>query len=307
MIKIMMGVAAAAMLLAACGQKTADNQKVDGPAMSAAAAPGNCRGRHQADHRGGSGPTPGASSYTEDQARAAIEKAGYSELGPLNQNANGLWQGEATKDGKKVSVSIGLQRRDHRALGLGTSFSSKSHHAQDNHHEQDDHPGCSTATPRPSTRSRIWKRVASTTTRSASSPTTRRTGMTVTNMPAPNATARWATATVTAKTMSPRAPARGPPRGVYSGAVRGLLAGLGMLAIPGLGPVVAAGLAGGDGRGRGGWRRRWRGYRRSARRAEGSWPHRRGSQRLCRGGSVAAAPWSASRRMTTKSPRSRKS
>ncbi len=105
MIKIMMGVAAAAMLLAACGQKTADNQKVDGPAMSAVAAPGNVAVDTKPT-TGESGPTPGASSYTEDQARAAIEKAGYSELGPLNQNANGLWQGEATKDGKKVSVSI---------------------------------------------------------------------------------------------------------------------------------------------------------------------------------------------------------
>jgi hypothetical protein len=105
MTKLMMGVAAAAMLVAACGQKTADNEKVDGPAMSTAAAPGNVAVDTKPT-TGESGPTPGASSYTEDQARAAIEKAGYSELGPLNQNANGLWQGEATKDGKKVNVSI---------------------------------------------------------------------------------------------------------------------------------------------------------------------------------------------------------
>ena len=38
--------------------------------------------------------------------------------------------------------------------------------------------------------------------------------------------------------------------GVVGGGA-GLLAGLGLLAIPGLGPVVAAGLAGGNGRGRG--------------------------------------------------------
>lgn len=105
MLKPMMTAALAALLLAACGQKNADQEKVDGPAVSVAAAPTNVA----VDTRpttGETGPTPGASSYTADQARMAIEKAGYTDLGPLNQNANGLWQGEAMKDGKKVSVSI---------------------------------------------------------------------------------------------------------------------------------------------------------------------------------------------------------
>ncbi|MEH0196518.1 hypothetical protein V7S57_10995 [Caulobacter sp. CCNWLY153] len=105
MLKTTIGVALAAMLLAACGQKSADHEKVEGPAVSAPAAPGNAA-VDTAPTTGETGPTPGASSYTADQARAAIEKAGYSELGPLNQNANGLWQGKATKDGRKVNVSI---------------------------------------------------------------------------------------------------------------------------------------------------------------------------------------------------------
>ena len=105
MIKSMMGVAAAAMLLAACGQNNADHDKVEGPAVSAAEAPTNVAVDTKPTTQE-SGPTPGASSYTADQARAAIEKAGYTELGPLNQNTNGVWQGNATKDGKKVSVSI---------------------------------------------------------------------------------------------------------------------------------------------------------------------------------------------------------
>lgn len=103
--RTMIGVALAAMLLAACGQKDADHENVEGPAVSAAAAPTNVA-VDTAPTSGESGPTPGASSYTADQARVALEKAGYTELGPLNQNTNGLWQGEATKDGKKVSVSI---------------------------------------------------------------------------------------------------------------------------------------------------------------------------------------------------------
>jgi hypothetical protein len=105
MLKPLMGVALAAMLMAACGQKNADHDKVEGPAVSTAQAPTNVA-VDTAPTTGESGPTPGASSYTADQARAAIEKAGYTQLGRLNQNANGVWQGEATKDGKKVSVSI---------------------------------------------------------------------------------------------------------------------------------------------------------------------------------------------------------
>lgn len=105
MSRSMMCVALAAMLLVACGQNNADHEKVEGPAVSTAAAPTNAA-VDTAPTTGESGPTPGANSYTADQARSAIEKAGYTELGPLNQNANGVWQGQATKDGKKVSVSI---------------------------------------------------------------------------------------------------------------------------------------------------------------------------------------------------------
>lgn len=105
MLRPMMCVAVAAMLLAACGQKNADHENVEGPAVSVAAAPTNVAVDTKPT-TGESGPTPGASSYTADQARMAIEKAGYTNLGPLNQNANGLWQGEAMKDGKKVNVSI---------------------------------------------------------------------------------------------------------------------------------------------------------------------------------------------------------
>lgn len=105
MLRPMMGVALAAMLLAACGQKNADHDKIEGPAVSAAAAPTNVAVDTKPT-TAESGPTPGANSYTADQARMAIEKAGYANLGPLNQNANGLWQGQAMKDGKKVSVSI---------------------------------------------------------------------------------------------------------------------------------------------------------------------------------------------------------
>jgi len=50
--------------------------------------------------------TPGANSFTEAQARSAIEAAGYTNVSSLTQNPEGLWQGKASKSGKETSVSV---------------------------------------------------------------------------------------------------------------------------------------------------------------------------------------------------------
>lgn len=105
MMKPLIVAAAAASLLAACGQKTETADKTEGPAVSTSEAPRNTA-VDTTPTTGDAGPTPGASSYTEGQAKGAIESAGYTGVGPLTQNANGLWQGKATKDGKEVSVSV---------------------------------------------------------------------------------------------------------------------------------------------------------------------------------------------------------
>ncbi|WP_369062008.1 hypothetical protein ABOZ73_07490 [Caulobacter sp. 73W] len=104
MLKPIMGVALAALMLAACGQKT-ETENVDGPAVSASQEPRN-EAVDTTPNSGEAGPTPGANSYTADQARAALEKAGYTDISVLNQNENGLWQAAAVKDGKSVNVSI---------------------------------------------------------------------------------------------------------------------------------------------------------------------------------------------------------
>lgn len=105
MLKPLITLAAAASLLAACGQKTESGDKTEGPAVSTSEAPRN-PAVDTTPTTGDAGPTPGASSYTEAQAKSAIESAGYTAVGPLTQNANGLWQGKATKDGKETSVSV---------------------------------------------------------------------------------------------------------------------------------------------------------------------------------------------------------
>lgn len=102
MIRTLTAVASAAMLLAACGEKAADNTA--GPAVAAGTA-----GNEAVDTtptQDAAAPAAGASSFTEDQARGAFEKAGYAVAGPLTQTADGVWLGKATKGGVEATIGI---------------------------------------------------------------------------------------------------------------------------------------------------------------------------------------------------------
>jgi hypothetical protein len=105
MIKPLIVLAAAAALLTACGPKSQTADKTAGPVVSTSQEPRNTA-VDAAPTTDEAGPTPGANSYTEGQAKSAIESAGYTAVGALTQNANGLWQGPATKDGQQVTVSV---------------------------------------------------------------------------------------------------------------------------------------------------------------------------------------------------------
>lgn len=98
-------VSAAGLLLAACGQKPAESDRTAGPAVSAPEAPVNAP-VDTTPTTGETTQTPGASSFTEAQARGAIENAGYSAVGALTQNEQGIWSGKATKGGAEVTVSV---------------------------------------------------------------------------------------------------------------------------------------------------------------------------------------------------------
>lgn len=105
MIKTFTVIATTAVLLAACGQASNDHASTTSGPVVAASTDGN-----QAVDTVPTKVEPmvsaGASSFTEDQARGALEKAGYMPVGPLNQNGNGVWQGKATKAGAEVAVAI---------------------------------------------------------------------------------------------------------------------------------------------------------------------------------------------------------
>lgn len=105
MIRPIFAVLATGSLLAACGNSGEPTGPVEGPAVSTSEAP-----RNPAVNMGeASQPealTPGANSFTEAQAREAIEKQGYSAIGPLTQNENGIWSAQATREGAQTTVSV---------------------------------------------------------------------------------------------------------------------------------------------------------------------------------------------------------
>jgi hypothetical protein len=45
-------------------------------------------------------------SFTEDHARQHLTHLGYTNVSPLQRDANGNWTGTAVKDGKTVPVAV---------------------------------------------------------------------------------------------------------------------------------------------------------------------------------------------------------
>jgi putative membrane protein len=54
----------------------------------------------------GSGPVAGANSFTEGQAKSRIESQGFANVSGLTKDDQGIWRGNATKDGRNVIVSL---------------------------------------------------------------------------------------------------------------------------------------------------------------------------------------------------------
>jgi hypothetical protein len=52
------------------------------------------------------GAREGANSFTEAQAREHITRSGYSQVSALKKDAEGVWRGTATKDGRSVKVGL---------------------------------------------------------------------------------------------------------------------------------------------------------------------------------------------------------
>lgn len=98
---------ATTLLLAACGQSDAPAGEEGGPIVAAPESPMNPAVDTE-DTQGGT-LAPGASSFTSTQAREAIEGQGYTGIGELTQDAQGVWSAPATKDGAQATVSVDYQ------------------------------------------------------------------------------------------------------------------------------------------------------------------------------------------------------
>lgn len=48
----------------------------------------------------------GANSFTEGEARRRLEKAGFRDVKDLTKDADGIWGGSATRDGKPATVGL---------------------------------------------------------------------------------------------------------------------------------------------------------------------------------------------------------
>jgi hypothetical protein len=99
--KMFLGFAAAASLVAG-GVSLA--QTTQGGAPAAPAASGNSN--QAVATTGDSAPRPakGSNSFTLGEARSRIEKNGFSNVGDLVKDNDGIWRGRAQKGGSSASV-----------------------------------------------------------------------------------------------------------------------------------------------------------------------------------------------------------
>jgi hypothetical protein len=54
-------------------------------------------------------PVAGANSFTENQAKDRIEKAGYAEVTGLKKDDQGIWRATAKQGDKQVNVALDFQ------------------------------------------------------------------------------------------------------------------------------------------------------------------------------------------------------
>ena len=54
-------------------------------------------------------PVPGANSFTMSQAKSQIEAKGYTKVAGLKKGEDGVWHGQAVKDGISHDVSVDYQ------------------------------------------------------------------------------------------------------------------------------------------------------------------------------------------------------
>jgi hypothetical protein len=66
-------------------------------------------------------PVQGRNSFTEGEAKSRIEKRGFTNVGKLAKDDDGVWRGRAMKGGQMVDVSVDYQGNVIQAGAQGTT------------------------------------------------------------------------------------------------------------------------------------------------------------------------------------------
>jgi hypothetical protein len=66
-------------------------------------------------------PVQGHNSFTEGEAKSRIEKRGFTNVSQLTKDPDGVWRGQAMKDGNQVDVSVDYQGNVVMGTGAGTT------------------------------------------------------------------------------------------------------------------------------------------------------------------------------------------
>jgi protein CpxP len=101
----------------ALAQTTITGKPATGGASSATSGGQNAVTRPNTDHvqdsRPGGTVTPanvklekGANSFTEGEVRRRLERAGFHDVKELKKDADGIWRGSATMDGKPAHIGL---------------------------------------------------------------------------------------------------------------------------------------------------------------------------------------------------------
>jgi len=98
--KLLLTVAIMAIAMPAMAQKPSPpaNRGANTPAVNTPNSPPNP-----------GAPVAGANSFTEGQAKSRIEAHGFTNVGGLKKDSDGVWRGTATQAGKSVKVSVDFQ------------------------------------------------------------------------------------------------------------------------------------------------------------------------------------------------------
>ena len=64
---------------------------------------------NDSSNRMAAGPVKGSNSFTEGEARSRIQDKGFSNVGALKKDDDGIWRGRAMHSGEQVDVALDYQ------------------------------------------------------------------------------------------------------------------------------------------------------------------------------------------------------